>query len=221
MGKKLLFSLFLLGVALAASAQTYQVKVGGGFASQYTDKKVVGAYKIGVGYEYEFNQHWTFNPALTLSGKGWKDKDIFVNDKNEDGSDKLDQNDQPIMSRMHRSISANYLELPLLFNYYLRVGEARYIVLGAGPYLSCGLWGKQETKGDGRRQGSEKLFYEEDTFDLDGAHRFDVGIQTMVGYQFAVGVTLGIEADFGLSKFHTNSGRNISGLVSLTYSFKN
>ena len=221
MGKKLLLSLFLLGISLAVSAQTYQVKVGGGFASQYTDKKVVGAYKVGVGYEYEFNQHWTINPALTLSGKGWKDKDIFVHDKNEDGSDRLDQNDQPIMSRMHRSTSANYLELPVLFNYYLRVGEAQYVVLGAGPYVSCGLWGKQETKGDGRRQGAEKLFYEDDTFDLEGVHRFDAGIQTMVGFQFAVGVTLGVEADFGLSKFHSNSGRNISGLVSLTYSFKN
>ena len=220
MGKKLLISLFLLGTALAASAQTYQVKVGGGFASQYTDKKVVGAFKLGVGYEYEFNQNWTINPALTLSGKGWKDKDSFVNDLDASGEPKLDDQGNEIMSRMHRTTTANYLELPVLVNYYLRVGDSRYVVFGAGPYVSCGLWGKQETKGDGRRQGPEKLYYEDKTFELDGAHRFDAGIQTVVGFQFAMGVTIGVEADFGLSKFHSNSGRNISGLVSLTYGFK-
>ena len=220
MGKKLFISLFLLGAAFTASAQTYQVKVGGGFASQYTDKKVVGAFKLGVGYEYEFNQNWTINPALALSGKGWKDKDTFVNDLDAGGKPIVNENGQEKLVPMHRTTSANYLELPVLVNYYLRVGDARYVVFGAGPYVSCGLWGKQETKGDGRRQGPEKLYYEDKTFELDGAHRFDAGIQTVVGFQFPIGVTIGVEADFGLSKFRTDSGRNISGLVSLTYGFK-
>lgn len=39
----------------------------------------------------------------------------------------------------------------------------------------------------------------------------------MVGYQFPMGMTLGIEADFGLAKFNTAGRRNISGLISIGY----
>ena len=219
MSRKLFAICLGMILSLTAWAQTAQIKVGGGFASQYSDKKIVGAFKFGVGYEYEFDQHWTINPALVLSGKGWKDKDVLVNDLDGEGEPKLDENGNPIMSRMGRSTTANYLEIPVLFNYYIRTGEARYVVIGAGPYVACGLWGKQETKGDGRRQGAEKLYYEDHTFDLDGAHRFDAGVQAAVGYQFPMGIVLGVEADFGLTKFSSESGRNISGLVSLTYSF--
>lgn len=212
----------VLGLIVAAtvSAQTWQLKVGGGFASQYADKRLVGAFKFGVGYEYELGQRWTLNPSLVLSGKGWKDKDTFVNDLDESGNPKLNEEGQPIMSRMARSTNINYLELPVLANYYCRIGESKYIVLGAGPYVSCGLWGKEETKGDGRRQGAEKLYYDKEVFDLPGAHRWDAGIQVMAGYQMPKRITVGLEVDFGLARFASDSGRNVSGLVSIVYSFR-
>ena len=219
MCRKIISILFLLAVMVAGSAQTLQLKAGGGFASQYTDSKVVGAFKLGVGFEYEFDQHWAINPSLNLMGKGWKDKDTFVNDLDESGVPKTDEEGNPIMSRMARSTTANYLELPVLMNYYIRTGESQYIVIGAGPYVACGLWGKEETKGDGRKQGAEKLYYDRDTFDKSGVHRFDAGIQAALGYQFAVGVTLGVEADFGLTKFESKGGKNVSGLIFLTYNF--
>ena len=219
MCRKMISTLFLLAVMGAASAQTLQLKAGGGFASQYTDSKVVGAFKIGVGFEYEFDQHWAINPSLNLMGKGWKDKDTFVNDLDENGVPKMDDEGNPIMSRMARSTTANYLELPVLMNYYIRTGESQYVVIGAGPYIACGLWGKEETKGDGREQGARKLYYDQDTFDKPGTHRFDAGIQTALGYQFSVGITLGVEADFGLTKFASKGGKNVSGLDFLTYNF--
>ena len=219
MCRKIISTLFLLALMVTASAQTLQLKAGGGFASQFTDSKVVGAFKIGVGLEYEFDQHWAINPSLNLQGKGWKNKDVFVNDLDENGVPKEDDNGNPIMSRMGRTTTANYLELPVLMNYYIRTGESQYIVIGAGPYIACGLWGKEETKGDGTKQGAEKLYYDEDTFEKSGAHRFDAGIQAALGYQFSVGVTLGVEADFGLAKFSSAGGRNVSGLVFLTYNF--
>ena len=219
MCRKIISTLFLLAVMVTASAQTLQLRAGGGFASQYSDKKVVGAFKFGVGFEYEFDQHWAINPSLNLQGKGWKDKDVFVNDLDESGVPKKDDEGNLIMSRMGRSTTANYLELPVLMNYYLRTGEKQYVVISAGPYVACGLWGKEETKGDGRRQGSEKLYYDRNTFEKQGAHRFDAGIQTALGYQFSVGITLGVEADFGLTDFSSSSGKNVSGLVFLTYNF--
>lgn len=212
--------LFLLACALAVPAQTFQLKVGGGLSSQSAGKKAQGAYKFGVGYEYEFNQHWAFNPSLVFYGKGWKYKDVLVNIYDDEGNQVYDEEGNPVMGLMGRSATAHYIELPLLMNYYYRVGESRYLVAGAGPYVACGVGGKLKTNGDGAKQGPDKLFYENPTFEVEGARRWDAGIQAMVGYQLPVGIVVGLEADFGLTRFSAAGGRNISGLISFTYNFK-
>ena len=76
-----------------------------------------------------------------------------------------------------------------------------------------------KTKGDAEQTGSEKLYYNSKTFSADGVRRFDAGVQAFAGYQFATGLILGVEADFGLVRFSTDGGRNLSGLVSLAYRF--
>ena len=121
------------------------------------------------------------------------------------------------MGIMNRSATQNYLQLPLLFSYYLRTGESRYVVFSAGPYVAYGITGKQKTKGDTARPGAERFYYEKKPFTDPGTPRFDAGIQAMVGYQFPMGMPLGIEADFGLAKFNTAGRRNISGLISIGY----
>lgn len=219
MKKQMLIVLLLAFTALTASAQNVQFKLGGGFSSHFDgSSEVVGAFKIGVGYEWEFNQHWTFTPVLSVYGKGWKDPNqrVFVYD--DAGNQRFDElTGQPLTSIRNRTTTANYVELPLLFSYYLRTGESRYVVFSAGPYVAYGVTGKQKTKGDGEKPGSEKLYYEEKTFNEVGVHRFDAGIQTMVGYAFPSGFTLGLEADFGLTKFNTSGDRNVSALISLGY----
>lgn len=219
MKKQFLIILLLAFTAFTASAQNVQFKLGGGFSSHFDgSSEVVGAFKIGVGYEWEFNQHWTFTPVLSVYGKGWKDPNqrVFVYD--DAGNQRFDElTGQPLTSIRNRTTTANYVEIPLLFSYYLRTGESRYVVFSAGPYVACGVSGKQKTKGDGEKQGSEKLYYEEKTFNEVGVHRFDAGIQTMVGYAFPSGFTLGLEADFGLAKFNTSGDRNVSALISLGY----
>lgn len=214
---QLFFALLL--AALTAGAQNVQFKLGGGFSSHFdSESQLVGAFKIGVGYEWEFNQHFTFMPTLSVYGKGWKDPNqrVFVYDDN--GQQRFDEvTGQPLTSIRNRTTTANYVELPLLFSYYLRTGESRYVVFSAGPYVACGISGKQKTKGDGEKPGSEKLYYEGKTFNEVGTHRFDAGIQTMVGYAFPSGFTLGVEADFGLTKFNTAGDRNVSALISLGY----
>jgi hypothetical protein len=105
-----------------------------------------------------------------------------------------------------------------MLSYYLRTAESQYVVFSAGPYVAYGVAGKVETKGDTSREGSEKMYYESPTFDQPDVHRFDAGLQAMVGYQFPSSLTLGIEADFGLTKFNA-TGRNVSGLISLSYRF--
>lgn len=201
------------------SAQKWQFRIGGGLATQGSGNKVVGAYKFGVAYEYEFDQHWTFSPGLMFYGKGWRTPDESVPCVDDEGNPLLDESGQQVYSIMSRSTSANYVEVPILFNYYFRLAESRYVVLSAGPYVAYGVAGKVKTKGDGSRIGSEKLFYEGNTFSESGVHRFDAGIQVHVGYQLPSSLTIGLEGDFGLTRFRSGGNRNIVGLISLGYSF--
>lgn len=212
-----LCALIGLTVATAAGAQSFRFQVGGGLASQYGAARTVGAYELGVGYEYEFDQHWTFVPALRFVGRGWEDPDRDVPDLDEQGNQRLDNEGNPLVSRMNRTTSANYVELPLMVHYYYRLGPSRYVVLGAGPYAALGVAGKVKTRGDGRRQGAEKLYYDDKAFAAGGLRRFDAGLSAFAGYQFASGLTLGIGADFGLVPTTSGGGRHVSGMVKLSY----
>lgn len=217
--RKLLLPLLLLAALLPADAQHVQLKVGGGIASHYADSRPVGAFKIGLGYEYELGLHWSFTPSLFFYGKGWKnpDQEVFIYD--DEGALLRDEEGQPLKGVKNCTSTANYLTLPVLFNCYLRTGESRYVVLSAGPYVACGVSGKMKTKGDAERPGSEKFYYATETFDEEGAHRFDAGLQAAAGYQFPSGLSVGLEADFGLTRFNTHGERNVSCLVFLTYTF--
>lgn len=209
----------LSAAAATLPAQNLLLRLGGGLASQGSDARPVGAFQIGVGYEYEFDQHWTFAPSLVFYGKGWKEADRLVPVLDDNGQPVLDEEGEPAQSIMDRSATANYLALPLTFNCYLRTGTSGYVVLTAGPYVACGLNGKIKTRGDGREPGSRKMYYEDKTFDSPGTRRFDAGITFGGGYQFRGGITVGLQGDFSLTRFAAGAGRNRSGLITLAYNF--
>lgn len=219
--QSLILLLSLLLLPLAGQAQNLQFKFGGGLSSHYGKAEAVGAFKIGVGYELELSQHWTFTPGLAVYGKGWKDPNATVFVYDDEGNQLFDEETgEPLTGIMSRSATKNYLELPLLVSYYLRTGESRYVIFSAGPYVAYGVSGKQKTKGDTERPGAERFYYEKKTFKEAGTHRFDCGLQAMVGYQFPMGITLGLEGDFGLTKFNAQGNRNLSGLISIAYTLK-
>ena len=211
--------LLLCGLsALGLQAQGLQFRVGGGLASHYGKAQNVGAFKVGLGYEFEFDQHWTLTPSLAVYGKGWKDPNQLVYVFDDAGNQLFDEETgEPLQGVRSRSASQNYVQLPVLLSYYWRMGESRYVVMAAGPYVAYGVSGKQKTKGDTEQSGAQKLYYERKTFDEPGTHRFDAGIEAFAGYQFPSGLTLGVEADFGLAKFNRAGRRNISALLSLSY----
>ena len=213
--KSLLFVFCLL--AVPASAQHFQLKAGGGLSTQYGAAHSVGAYRFGVGYEMELDQHWSVSPALMFYGKGWKSPDAWVPVLDDGGLPVLDDEGNQTYGLMSRSVAAGYLELPLLVDCYHRLAAQRYLVFSAGPYVAYGVSGKQKTKGDTEQPGAQKLYYERKTFSEPGTHRFDAGIEAFAGYQFPSGLTLGLEADFGLARFNRSGRRNISALLSLGY----
>lgn len=65
---------------------------------------------------------------------------------------------KPLLGIKNRTATQNYIEVPLLFSYYWRMGESRYVVLSAGPYVAYGVGGKQKTKGDTEQSGVERYF---------------------------------------------------------------
>lgn len=216
------FLLFLLSLfPIAVSAQSLRFKAGGGLASCFGGAKAVGAYMVGVGYEWEFDQHWTFTPGLEFRGRGWKDPDELLFVYAPSGEQLFDEETgEPLLGVRSRSATQNYLQIPLLFSCYLRTGESRYAVLGAGPYVACGVSGKRKTRGDTARPGSDRYYYDEKTFDLPGTHRFDAGLQAFAGYEFSSGVTAGVEAAFGFVNCRAAGGRSVSGMVTLSYKLK-
>lgn len=216
MMKRILLSLLLM-LPLSVGAQSWLFHIGGGLATQTSNNRPVGAFKLGVSYEHEFNGMWSIAPGLQFYAKGRKDKDRTIPIYGDDGQQLVDDNGNLVYGLMGRSTAANYLQIPVMLNYYLRTGTRQYVVLSAGPYVACGILGKVKTKGDAQREGAEKLYYDGKTFDEPGTHRFAAGLQAMVGYHLASGLIVGVEADFGLTHFDTSGRRNLSGLITLSY----
>lgn len=201
---------------LGLQAQTVHFEVGGGFAKHYGSSKPIGSYKIGIAYEHELDQHWTIAPALYLYGKGWKEPNTLVPIVTLDGEPVYEADGvTPRMGVKSVANAANYLTLPVTLNYYHRLGESRYLVLGAGPYVAYGLFGDRKIKGDTSLPGTQKYFYATRTFSLPDAKRFDAGLVVKCGYQLNSEFTIGLESNFGLVK--SLGGRNLSALLTLTY----
>lgn len=244
-----LIILLLSCLPLATSAQSFFVKAGGGLSTQTGSGGWAGAPKVALGYEYEFNQRWTFAPSIGVVGRGWSVPDIDTPDLlfDEEGNmltndgfittDPTQQGMRPILgseglptgeyykSLMHRAYRAYYIDLDLPFNYYLRVGESRYVTFTAGPWVAVGFAGSRVTDGDGREPGGRKVRYSDSTFSLDGARRFDCGLKAGIGYQFPSSLTIQLEGEFGLMEtnvateaFNHLSGHNLS--IMLTFAYK-
>lgn len=137
----------LLLLPLTATAQGIHLKFGGGLSSHYGSDQVIGAFKIGIGYEVELTQHWSFTPGIEVYGKGAKNPNqtAYVFDPDHNQLYNPDTG-QPLTGIINRSATQNYLEVPLLISYYLRTAPSSYIIVSAGPYLAYGLSGKQKPK---------------------------------------------------------------------------
>jgi len=220
--KTTLFLAVLLSVFAGlstANAQRLQGKLGGGFATHFSDAQLIGAFKAGLGVEFEIDQHFTLSPALLVYGKGWKNKNQTVYVYDEDKNLVYDEAGQPLTVVKQRSTSANYLELQVLANYFFYLPRNYYFYVSGGPYAAYGLSGKQKTKGDGEAEEADKLYYESKTFKEQGVRRFDAGLTLGCGVQFPSHLMLGVESDLGLLKFNDNGDRNLTLILSLTYEF--
>ena len=217
--KRILFIL-LACFAITAEAQHLQLKAAGGLSKLDKASEFTPAWRMGVGYEIEFDQHWTFAPALLFSINGWENRDEIVNKKDANGNILYDPETlEPLTGVKNESTTVYALQLPLLFNYYLRTAERQYVVFSAGPYLGYGISGKTKVKGDTDRQGSERYYYDYNPFSDGDCKRYEVGAQVGAGYQFRNGVTAGIDLNYAFTK-RVDNRKGLSALISFSYLFR-
>ncbi|MBO5699216.1 MAG: PorT family protein [Bacteroidaceae bacterium] len=212
--------LFVICPFLTLNAQNWQFKVGLGWATLQPDLDPVGSWTIGAGYEWEFNQHWTFTTSLQYAGRGWELPNEQVLLKDEAGAPLLDpETGDPLYGWKNTSATAYYVELPIMLNYYHRVGERKYIVASAGPYLALGVGGKTKIKGDTDQQGANRMYYDFSTFSAPNTHRFDIGGRFALGFQFANNITTTVELSHGITQTAYNA-RNAALTLNFGYTFR-
>lgn len=167
--------------ALTISAQENQkctIKAGVGLASVVgsdADTKVKIAAKIGAAYDLKLYKGLYVIPEVDFVLKGF----------NPDGVN---------FSTFDRVVHMAYIQMPVMAAYKFRLKEDRNIVVKAGPYFACGLFGSKATV------SSFWSSKEVGVFDSDyGLRRFDVGIAAGVAFEQGH-FTIGLEYSRGLHR---------------------
>lgn len=179
--KKILSVVAFALATLTISAQDnykFTIKAGVGLASVVgsdADTKVKIAAKAGFAYDIKLYKGLYLIPEIDFALKGY--------------------NTETVNFITHDwVVHMAYLQAPIMAAYKCRLKEDRNIVVKAGPYFACGLFGSKATiDGFGFRK-------EVDVFDSDyGCRRFDIGICT--GAAFEQGhYTIGLEYSRGLHR---------------------
>lgn len=202
----------------ATSAQRIIFKAGGGLASHYGGgTRSIGAVKLGAAYEHEFPENFSIEPGVYFYVKGYEDKDERVLMRDNAGNLVYDDDGNVLTGLKNSSVNANYIEIPVMMNYYLEISSLHYIEFSAGPYAAWSIGGKRKVRGDTDKESGERFFYTKKIFKETGVHRFDGGIATSVAYEFNRMFAVGVEADFGLFNFNSSGAKNISGIISFSY----
>lgn len=222
MTKRLALVMLLVSTAFAAAtAQRINFRVGGGLASHYSgDTRSVGALKLGISYEHELEGNFSIEPGVYYYVKGYQEEDERVYMRDQEGNILYDDNNNPLTGLKNTSVSTNYIEVPVMFNYYLELASLHYLEFSAGPYVAYGVDGKRKVRGDTDKDDAERFFYTEKIFNERGVHRFDGGIAAGVAYEFNRMFAVGIEADFGVFNFNSYGAKNISGIVTFSYKLR-
>ena len=208
----------LAASVLSVSAQKIVLHAGGGWASHYGgSSKLVGAFNIGCGMEWELNQHWAIEPGILYSAKGWKDHDQTITLYDDQGQPVLDNEGNLRTAKMGMVNKTNYIVIPLLVHYYIPLSLPHYVYLSAGPYVAYGIGGKSRTSGDTSQMGAARFFYDKRTFSREGMHHFDTGISIGMGYEFNQLINAGIQGDIGLANVTASGRKNYSIMLTLGY----
>jgi len=182
--KKLLFIAVFTAVGLmSANAQTsFGVKAGVNLANGAGDVEEADTklgLHIGGFAEFMFTEKFAFQPELLYSMQGYKyEEDIEVGD----GSS----------VNVEDKIKLDYINIPLIFKYYVTEGLA----IEAGPQVGFLVSAKEELEGGG----------ESEEFDIDEAYNsLDYGVNFGLSYSLDMGVMFGARYYYGIADIDDTS----------------
>lgn len=156
-------------------------------------KTLVGG-RVGVGIEYPLSEMFSIQPTLYLSHKGVKYEQGTSNAK----------------------VHEWYFDLPVDLQMRFNVAQGTNLVVGAGPYIAYGAFGK--AKGTGSLFGAT-VSREEDTFGDNGVKHFDAGLNFEAGLEFGQ-FLVGGSYQLGLTKLHENvNSYNSNFCINVGYKF--
>jgi hypothetical protein len=162
---------YSFGFTGGASFANVRIKVPG--HADHSDSKV--GFTVGAFYEYAYNAHLSFQPALNFVQKGGEGKD---------GSFTYDYR-------------FNYLEVPLNFLYYFKGTNTKFF-FGGGPWFAAGLSGEATTNDGTGAQTEDIKFGSNDA--KDDLKTFDLGVNALVGckmksaFLISAGYSVGIHS---------------------------
>lgn len=197
--KKLLFVLSLVFVSITASAQiTWNVKVGGGISTIFTDEEGFGSkmgWKVGVGIEKPIAANWLIMPTLEFKLKGasmdWSDIDESFSDL---------------------KMQAYYVQLPIMAAFRTSLSDEVNLTLKAGPYFAYGLGGEED---------GLKTFGDIEDSDSYGGQRFEVGVMVGADVEYHRFV-FGVEAEYAFTDLFPDfdyTYNNFGAYVTVGYKF--
>lgn len=218
--KKIIFSftLLLLGnlAALAQSGSANQATMGttslgfyGGINFQNINgtaangnalkNKLVTKFHLGVNGEIPIVPDFFIQIGLQYVGKG-STGDVQFTDNNGNFT-------------AVRTLSLNYIELPLGLVYKPLVGSGN-LILGFGPYFGYAFSGKVAFEGINRPSDSDVEFIAEvpttQVNDLIYFKRMDIGANIVVGYQLQNGVFFSLNSQLGLVPINSKTTTELS-----------
>lgn len=193
------------------SAKMTRSMIEGSVSSRHLSSFQLGAYA-------EFNiKDLSFQPGLNLNGKGGVSPFSLI----------YSTGTQITVISGISTMSLYYLELPLNAVYKFPVKSSK-IYIGAGPYTSLGLFGRNRTKTDytttfygsseiEKTSGKKKAFGN----DSDQVKRFDFGANFSGGIELKKGFTVGLNYGLGLANISNQKeeGSLSNQAFSLTFGY--
>jgi len=222
--KKLFIAAALLLSSSAIFAQTkFGIKGGVNFANMtlkedgssatYSPSSQTSFHITGLA-DIKVNETFSFQPGLSLSGKGFSNK--YSTDYSFVGFD--------YSASYENHTNVYYLEIPLNAVAKLQAGSGKFLI-GAGPYTSFGLSGKTKTKTTGTdEEGNNVNETENEDIEFGSGEeqmkRFDFGLNFLAGYELQNGVSLNAGYGLGLNNLaNSNEGSVKNKVFSISVGF--
>ena len=202
-----------IGIMAGVNLSTFSIGSEGYNGTQELGKGF--GFQGGIAFDIPLSKAFYFQPGLMFIQKGANNEETYYDTYN-NGNGVVTRKEEYTMT-----ITANYIEIPLLFSVKSSVAEGVAIRINAGPYIAYAIGdGSQKTEekrsgynGEPARSESEskKLFKEECREDNYGnnsyyycsnAAKFDWGLSIGGGVQFS-NVYVGIFYDYGLADLLT------------------